>query len=144
MANILVREAISRLQREAFSKLQMPDPEQALQAFIDGFAEYVDGARRNCWLAVLTFHDTATDDLQTLRADVEKQFNDWQTGIASVYESMGFKSKRARRMSDALLAELYGSLLLARLRGEPKTFTRAISRLHKDVELKVAGFKNTE
>ena len=98
-----------------------------MEAFIDGFSDYVDNGSSHCLVAVLAQGSTATDHGELIYS----QFGDWRNTLVGVFEELGQKRKRARRSADQLLDELYGGLLTAKLLGDPDHFLRGVKRLKK-------------
>ncbi len=129
MAMVLLRFAITDLQRKAFRHLSSnAKPAERLVAFAEGFSEYTEGGERDCLLAVLSHHLTAHEETAVHRAAIADQFKDWHTQVAAVYETAGTKPKRAARQAHDLLGSLYGALLNAKMHNQPKLFRAAISR----------------
>ena len=129
MAMVLLRFAITDLQRKAFRHLSSnAKPAERLVAFAEGFSEYTEGGERDCLLAVLSHHLTAHEETAVHRAAIADQFKDWHAQVAAVYETAGTKPKRAARQAHDLLGSLYGALLNAKMHNQPKLFRAAISR----------------
>lgn len=82
-------------------------------------------------LAVISHHGTANESLDTLRAQVTQQFQDWHSDLTDVFQQLGYKPKRARREAHDLLARMYGALMIARLHQNPALFMKAMGRLGK-------------
>jgi AcrR family transcriptional regulator len=128
MAEALLRHAVAELEVQAFGKLQGPDrPAARLEAFLDGFARYVDGGRGHCLLAVLA-QGGAREELGERIAD---QVRDWSALLANTLEQSGVKPKRARRLAGDLLDQLYGALTVGKMLGDPGHFARAVRRVAK-------------
>ncbi len=129
MAAVLLRKSVAELQRSAFAHLQRTKraPVERLDAFIDGFSDYVAEGRSHCLVAVL-----AQGSAASVHGDlINNQFTDWRNTLITVFEELGEKPKRARRSADQLLDELYGALLTAKLLGNTNHFLRCIKRLKK-------------
>ena len=129
MAAVLLRKSVAELQRSAFAHLQRAKrtPGERLDAFIDGFSEYVAQGSSHCLVAVL-----AQGSAAGVHGDlINNQFTDWRNTLISVFEERGEKPKRARRSADQLLDELYGGLLTAKLLGDTNHFVRCVKRLKK-------------
>lgn len=128
MVAVLLRDAVAQLERMAFSRLGEARPaSERLQRFVDGFEKYVDGGERHCLVAIL-----AQGSLGDRHGDqIAEQFRSWQQRLATVFEETGQKSKRAARSAEALLAELYGYLLTAKLLQHPEHFRKGVRRLKK-------------
>lgn len=128
IASSLLRLATAELDQRAFSQLHRKGkPAARLAAFIDGFAEYAGQGTRPCLIGALA-QGAAWD---THQGELAQQFERWTDTLAATFEQAGAKPKRARREADALLAALYGSLQLARLRGQPKLFRQRIKALKR-------------
>ncbi len=137
MAAALVRHAIARLQRLAFQHLQAPsEPMRALQGMINGFAVYTDQGQSACFLAVISHHGTAHEEINPLQLEIARQFADWHKALAATFEALGEKPKRADRRAHELIASLYGALLNAKIHRDPRLFERALARLVKDITRK--------
>lgn len=128
MADILLRDAVARLDQTAFARLtEKRSAAERLARFIDGFDQYVAGGEQNCLVAVLAQGSIG----ERHGEQIAEQFRDWQTRLAGVFEAAGNKPKRASREAHALLAGLYGYLLTARLNRDPQHFRRGIKALKK-------------
>ena len=128
IAATLLRQATAELEQLAFSRLaRKGSPAARLAAFIDGFADYAQRGARPCPISALA-QGAAWD---THRAELADQFDSWTSALAATFEQAGAKRKRARRDAEALLAALYGSLQLARLRGQPKLFRQRVKALKR-------------
>jgi AcrR family transcriptional regulator len=130
MAAVLLRRAVARLQKSAFSRLTKSAPAtQRLQQFVDGFSAYTEHGESQCLVAVL-----AQGSIRETHGDsIARQFQDWTATLTSVFEETGQKPRRARRLAADLLARLYGELLTAQLLGDPKHFRRGIKRIKKSL-----------
>ncbi len=126
MADALVRDAVTRAERLAFSRLSGPGtPEERLARFIAGFAEYLEQSGGTCLLGVLSLGSAR----ETLGAGIAAQFQDWRSALAAVFEQAGQKPKRAARRASELLNALYGSQLVSALSNDPRHLTRTLKRL---------------
>jgi len=128
MAAVLLREAVARLEQQAFSRLSgsQPAPERLAQ-FVAGFSDYTEQGERNCLVAVLAQGSAA----EIHGNAIASQFDIWLRRLAAVYEETGSRPKRARREAEALLASLYGYLLTTRLLADTGHFRRGLKRLRK-------------
>ena len=127
---VLVRDAVADL-HQAFARLQGTDPPDVkLKRFVDAFADYVEAGRGHCLVAVLIQGSIAEQhgDL------IAKQFEDWRDALATQFEALGSKPKRARREAGELLASLYGLLLTGKLLRDPDHFRRGIRRLKRGIQ----------
>ena len=121
MAAALLRDRVATLEREAFARLKgNAAPAERLAAFIDGFREYVQDGERPCLIQSFTQGTAAKRHGET----IARQYEDWQRRLADVFAEAGLKSKWADRAATDLLAGLYGSLVAARLSGDPAIFRR--------------------
>lgn len=128
MAAVLLREAVARLETQAFARLQSSEPAaQRLARFIEGFAEYTQQGERNCLVAVFSQGSAADAHAEAVAA----QFETWLQRLSAAFEDSGARPKRAQRDAAALLAGLYGYLLTARLLRDPASFRRGLKRLRK-------------
>ncbi|MCZ6640461.1 MAG: TetR/AcrR family transcriptional regulator [Gammaproteobacteria bacterium] len=129
MAAVLLRKSVAELQKRAFAHLTRSKraPIERLEAFVDGFSDYVAEGAGHCLVAVFTQGSAAGvhGDL------INNQFGDWRNTLIAVFEELGEKHKRACRSADQLLDELYGGLLTAKLLGDPNHFTRCVKRIKK-------------
>jgi AcrR family transcriptional regulator len=128
MAAVLLRQAVARLQKSAFSRLgKSAAPEVRLQQFVDGFSDYTDHGDSQCLVAIL-----AQGSAREVHGEsIARQFRDWTASLRSVFEETGAKPRRAERAAADLLGSLYGALLTAALLDDPKHFRRAIKRIRK-------------
>ncbi len=134
MAATLVRHAIARLQRLAFQHLNAnATPARALEAFIAGFGAYTNYGHSACFLAVISHHGTAHEEIAPLQLEIARQFEDWHQMLAATFEAMGNKPKRAERLAHELMASLYGALMNAKIHREPRLFEKALARLTKEL-----------
>ncbi len=128
MAEMLLRDAVARLDRSAFARLQEKHPPtERLERFIDGFERYTDGGAQPCLVAI--FAQGSVSELHG--SAIADQYRDWTLQLASVFEATGSKPKRAAREAGALLAGLYGYLLSATLLQEPRCFRQGVKILKK-------------
>ena len=128
MAASLLRDAVSRLEQQAFSRLLGPQPAaERLARFVEGFADYTSNGTRNCLVAVF-----AQGSASEVHGDaIASQYDVWRKRLAGVYEEPGCRPRRAERDAATLLASLYGNLLMARLLADPDNFRRGLKRLRK-------------
>jgi TetR/AcrR family transcriptional regulator, lmrAB and yxaGH operons repressor len=130
MAAVLVRHAITDLQHRAFGRLDgVASARSRLEAFLAGFAEYVEDGRGHCLLAVLAQAEMPP----ALRGQIAAQLDDWVDALRRVLEEAGMGSKRAARVSGELMNQLYGSLVVGKMLNRPDHFSRTIRRLLKQV-----------
>ncbi len=128
MAAVLLRQAVARLQKSAFSRLDKSGPaETRLLQFVDGFSAYANDGETPCLVVVLA--QGSAGDVHG--ESITRQFQDWSASLASVFEETGQKTRRAKRSAADLLARLYGALLTAQLLNDPKHFRRCIKRIKK-------------
>lgn len=128
MAADLLRRCAADLQHRAFRHLSRKQkPRQRLTRFVDGFADYCENGQRACLIAVLAQGSAAA----THGEAIARQYQDWLADLTRTFEAAGSKPKRARRLAEQLLSELYGALLTSRLTSDPEMFTRTVKRLHK-------------
>ena len=128
MAAVLLRQAVARLHKSAFSRLGKSAPATIrLQQFVDGFSAYAEHGESQCLVAIL-----AQGSAREVHGDsIARQFQDWTVALTSVFEETGQKPRRAQRSAADLLARLYGDLLTAQLLNDPKHFRRGIKRIKK-------------
>ena len=128
MASVLLRHAVAELQQKAFRHLTTNrEPEQRIINFIAGFDDYTEQGTTHCLVAVLAQGSAG----ETHGSHIAQQFKDWQVALAQTFKDSGMKRKKARREAAALLSELYGSLLLAKLTNDPTVFQLTVKRLTK-------------
>ena len=132
MAATLVRSAISDLHAQAYVPLTIVRPPEHLQAFVSGFANYVEQGQSDCILSVFARHDTAREDIGELKHQIAAQFDDWHSALIQAFEANGAKPKRADREAHELMGRLYGALMQAKMHNKPELFTRTIKRLQKE------------
>jgi AcrR family transcriptional regulator len=130
MAEALLRHATGELQRQAFARLQGPErPSMRLAAFLTGFASYVANGRGHCLLAVLAQGSARTD----LGGEIAAQYRDWLKLLTQVLEESGLKPKRAHRVAEELINQLYGSLIVGKMLNDPDHFKGWVKRLEKSL-----------
>ncbi len=152
MVDILVKRCQAAIDRQAFGPLRQinlaqsalssekanskkqhrprPDPEAArtaLAGFVDGFASYLQQHQGNCLLATL-----ALTQPTLLGEQQPTQLADWLAILTHACEDTGLKPKAARRLAQASLARLYGSLTLAAM-GSEVTMNQACKWLKRDL-----------
>ena len=132
MASTLVRHAIADLQGQAFISLSLDETAgERVLAFINGFVSYTQAGARDCLLAVLNHHNTASEETAPLQSAIAHQFDDWHATLADVYVESGSKSKKADHEAHDLIAELYGALLTAKMHNQTALFKQAVKRIKK-------------
>ncbi len=133
MAEALMRDAVTELQQRAFARLAGPEPPaERLQAFINGFADYLERAGGQCLLGVLALTaEPQPREHPPLTTAITEQFRDWQLALARVFEEMGDKPKRAARRAAELLNQIYGAQLVSKLLDDTKHLRRTLKRLAK-------------
>jgi AcrR family transcriptional regulator len=125
MAAVLLRTAVATLQRDVFSQLlTTSDPAQGLAELIDAFGRYVAAGGGHCLVAVLAQGSVGQQHGRLIAA----QYRDWLSLLASRFEALGAKPKRAQREAAEFLAILYGLVLSARLLGDPDHLRRGLKR----------------
>lgn len=128
MAEVLVRQAIADAERLAFGRLYGALPaSDRLNAFVDGFAAYLEQSGGVCLLGVLAL-GSARDSHGT---QITAQFRDWQAALGRTLEEGGAKSKRAARLAAEAINVLYGAQLAARLLDDPDQINRSLKRLRR-------------
>ncbi len=128
MAAVLLRRAVARLQKSAFSRLGKSAPAVVrLQQFVDGFSAYTEHGASHCLVAILAQGSTR----EVHGESIARQYQVWTATLASVFEEAGQKPRRAKRSAADLLARLYGNLLTAKLLDDPTHFRRGIKRIKK-------------
>jgi AcrR family transcriptional regulator len=130
MAAVLLRQAVARLQKSAFSRLRKSAPAATrLRLFVDGFSAYTDHGESQCLVAIL-----AQGSAREVHGEsISRQFQDWTATLTSVFEETGCKPRRAQRLAADLLARLYGALLTAQLLADPQHFRASIKRIKKSL-----------
>jgi AcrR family transcriptional regulator len=128
MAAVLLREAVARLERLAFARLNTSRPAtDRLRDFVDGFRDYVSENDGICLIAALNRGGGAELHGET----IARQYADWQQRLATVFAEAGFRNKKSRRLAGELLAALYGHLETARLLRTPDAFDAQARRVRK-------------
>jgi AcrR family transcriptional regulator len=137
MIATLIRRTVAEAQMLAWRHLQSErSPQQALAAFVDGFETYCKRGERQCLLAVLCQAplpepEPGGVDLAGL---IHAQMADWRTSLANVFALLGNKPKRAQRLADALMAQMYGALMCTKLHNDARFFTRQMKRVRKSID----------
>lgn len=130
MAEALLRAAVADAQRLAFARLEGREPPaERLQAFLAGYADYLEDSGGPCLLAVLALGSARG----THGALISGQFQDWTAALARVFEETGEKPKRAARSATDLLNGLYGAQVVSALLDDPKHLRRSIKRLSRSL-----------
>ena len=128
IAATLLRQAVARLEKAAFSRLsKRGSPGKRLHDFVDGFAAYTDNGASPCLIAAFSQGSVWEEH----GASIEAQFRAWSALLAGTLEEAGYKPKRALREANTLIAALYGDMLLTKLQGDPKHFRQGIKRIKK-------------
>lgn len=130
MMESLLRDTVADLERGAFGRLNGPEPpDERLQRFLAGFADYLDQTDGQCLLAVLALGSVH----ETHGQEIAAQFRDWQQALARVFEERGEKPKRAARRAGEVLDRIYGAQVVSRLTGDAKHRRRAFKRLAREL-----------
>jgi len=141
MIEVLVGRCVDDLDRRAFQllkhtkgggatskpKARRASASLALEDFLDGFISYIDAHDGHCLLATL-----ALTQPDLLGEEHRSRMHNWLGLLATPFEHMGNKPKAARRLAQALLARLYGSLTIAAM-GADVPITKACKWLKKDL-----------
>ncbi|MCZ6711048.1 MAG: TetR/AcrR family transcriptional regulator [Gammaproteobacteria bacterium] len=128
MAAVLLRRAVARLQKAAFSRLRKSAPAALrLRQFVDGFSTYTQHGESHCLIVILAQGSAG----EVHGESIAQQFRDWTAALSAVFEETGQKPRRAGRSAADLLARLYGNLVTTQLRHDPKAFRRGIKRIKK-------------
>ncbi len=134
IATMLVRYAISRAQRLAFSHVGGSEsPRKRMLKFLLGFEQYIVENGTNCLLAIFIHHATANQEIEQQQQLIYAQFNDWHLALSALFASAGYKDKKATRSAHELMSSIYGALLNAKMHNSPELFTCAIERLCKSL-----------
>ncbi len=130
MAGTLLRNACSRAQQLAYDKLQPPgEAAEQLMAFLDGFERYTERGTQHCLVCVLA---QAADGQHA--EDARRALADWREQVTNAYDALlNGRGKRAARLAEQMLAELYGALLTAVTLDEPRLLRRAVKRWRKAI-----------
>jgi AcrR family transcriptional regulator len=132
MAELLLVHCLDQLDQTAFSRLKgKHDWASKLLAFIDGFSEYTRQGESHCLVAILGQGSAG----EVHRSSIQERFDGWEETLANALQHTGFKPKRAAREAQRILAELYGALLMAKLRDNPKLFRNVAKRLKQRLTL---------
>jgi len=131
MIESLVARCQLALDQQAFACLQeikgKKAARKALEAFVQGFSNYLRQHQGNCLLATLAL--TQPD----LLGDQQKaQLALWQAALSHACQQLGHKPKPAKRLAQASLARLYGSLTLAAM-GSHISMNQACKWLKRDL-----------
>lgn len=130
MAAVLLRDAVAQLEKGAFARLnESRPPRERLQRFVGSFSDYVDAGEGHCFIAVLAQSSIA----KAHKKLIAQQYDDWLRHLAAVFEQAGEKPKRAQRAAAKLFADLYGFLLVAKLRSNSRHFRQGMKRLKKEL-----------
>ena len=105
---------------------QISSPEKRLAALVDFFQGYVK-EDKFCLCGMLAAELQSVSP--TVRRRLEEYFQDLRTWIAAQLREMGFRDAKGRSLS--FLSALEGSVLLARLSGEPMVVSDAMKTLRK-------------
>lgn len=128
MAEVLLRRAITELERRAFARLVGPEPAaDRLQRFVDGFGDYLDESGGLCLLGVLGLGSAR----QRYRAQIAEQFRDWRARLDRVLGEGGAKPKKSARTAAEALNLLYGAQVMARLLDDPGHLQTALARVSR-------------
>lgn len=124
MAASVLSDAVADLDAHAFRELAGAGSAQdRLAAFVTGFGRYCRGGTRACAITALaTGADAAT--LSSLRA----HFDRWVDLLAALFS--GNAASDAKVLANELLADLYGALSIAMLRGDAGDFQSRLGRIN--------------
>ncbi len=130
IAGVLLRQAVDELQSRVFAATQKKgDAKQRLHAVVDRFVVYTGDGADHCLLALFAQEQAPMVD----QAAVAALTQGWRGQLAECFEEAGAKPKAANRAASAMLNQLYGALLIARMSDEPKLLLQAAKRLKNDL-----------
>ena len=99
----------------------------AIEEFVTGFARYLEQHEGNCLLATL-----ALTQPELLGEAQREKTTMWQATLSAACQQLGHKPKAAKRLAQASLARLYGSLTLAAM-GSHISINQASKWLKRDL-----------
>ena len=130
IASTLLRQAVARLEKLAFARLAKRGPAaRRLREFVDGFVAYSDHGESPC--VIVAFSQGSA--WQAHGSSIAEQLRSWSALLATTFVEAGYKPKRARRAADKLLGQLYGNLLMSKLRSDPRHFQQGVKRIKKEL-----------
>ncbi len=130
IAGVLLRQAVDQLQSRVFAPTQKKgDPKQRLATVVDRFVVYTGDGADHCLLALFAQEQAPMVD----QAAVAALTATWRSQLSDCFEAAGAKPKAANRAAGAMLNQLYGALVLARMSDEPKLLLQAAKRIKNDL-----------
>ncbi len=98
---------------------------ERLTQVVERLDDFYDGGRRSCLLDTLSIGDPGTEATTGLGLAAEG----WIAAFADVARSEGAARAEARRRAEDAVAAIEGALVLARVTGNLRPFTRSLARL---------------
>ena len=97
--------------------LSAPDPREALYEAADGLDAYYEGGARHCLFELFSVPEDAPHG-----PVIKEQAARFLDALTTVFGRLGKDEAAARARAHRLFAELQGTLVLARMTGEPELF----------------------
>ncbi|MEN8106676.1 MAG: TetR/AcrR family transcriptional regulator [Pseudomonadota bacterium] len=101
------------------------DPKARIRSMAKRLDEFYQGGRGSCLLDTLSLGDSNPGLLTGIQASIEA----WTDAMAGIAREAGLSSTKARRRAEDSLVQIQGSLVVARITGDPAPFTRTLKAL---------------
>lgn len=101
------------------------DPKTRIRQMARHLDAFYQGGRGSCLLDTLSLGGTNTGLLKDIHASISA----WIDAMANVAREAGLSAAKARRRAEEALVQIQGSLVVARITGDPAPFMRALKTL---------------
>ena len=126
MARSILKHADELFATEILAPLNASgDPKSRIRLMAKRLNEFYKGGRGSCLLDTLSLGGAHTGLLKGIQASI----NAWTDVMAAVSREAGLSAAKARRRAEDALVQIQGSLVVARITGDPAPFTRTLKAL---------------
>ena len=87
--------------------------------------DFYKGGRGSCLLDTLSLGDSNPELMSGIHASI----NAWKEAMSGISREAGLSATVAKRRAEDALVHIQGSLVVARITGDPSPFTRALKAL---------------
>lgn len=128
MARAVLCEVAEWFETQVFRPLrESEDPAAGIDHMFAAVLHFFHSGRRICLVGTFALDDTR----DRFAPEVRSYFATWARVLAAALCRSGFAAKAARETAEDVVAGIQGALVLARARGDPAVFSRAMMRLRR-------------